>query len=93
MDISSEKNHILRGNHLLWSELKFSFFVVSSHFSMIFCKISKFHDISMTGNAFIIFPGFPGTVGTLHPVVRVASLTLTLLNRNWIKQVKNKFHL
>ena len=32
---------------------------------MIFCKISKFHDISMTGKAFIIFPGFPGAVGTL----------------------------
>ena len=32
---------------------------------MIFCKISKFHDISMTGKAFVIFPGFPGPVGTL----------------------------
>ena len=33
---------------------------------MIFCKISKFHDISMTGKPFIIFPGFPGAVGTLN---------------------------
>ena len=35
---------------------------------MIFYKILKFHDISMTGKAPIIFqgfPGFPGAVGTL----------------------------
>ena len=35
---------------------------------MIFYKNLKFHDISMTGKAPIIFqgfPGFPGAVGTL----------------------------
>ena len=32
---------------------------------MIFYKILKFHDISMTGKAPIIFQGFPGAVGTL----------------------------
>ena len=37
-------------------------------FSMIFFMILKFHDISMTGKAIVIFPGFqgfPGAVGTL----------------------------
>ena len=66
MDISSEKKSHFEGKTLVVrSELKFSFFQVSSSFSMIFCKISKFHDISMTGKAFIIFPGFQGAVGTL----------------------------
>ena len=39
---------------------------------MIFFKILKFHDISMTGKATVIFPGFqgfPGAVGTLHFVM------------------------
>ena len=64
MNISSEKKSHSEGKTLVVrSELKFSFFQVSSHFTMVFCKISKFHDISMTGKAFIIFPGFPGSVG------------------------------
>ena len=63
MDISSEKKSQFEGKTLVVrSELKFSFFQVSSHFSTIFCKISKFHDISMTGKAFIIFPGAVGTL-------------------------------
>ena len=67
MDISSKKKSHFEGKTLaVRSELKFSFFQVSSHFSMIFCKISKFHDISMTGKAFITFPGFPGAVGTQY---------------------------
>ena len=66
MDILSEKKSHFEGKTLnVRNELKFSFFQVSSHFS-IFCKISKFHDIFMTGKAFIIFPGFPGAVGTLY---------------------------
>ena len=32
---------------------------------MIFYKILKFHDISITGKATIIFQGFPGAVATL----------------------------
>ena len=64
MDISSEKkkSHFEGKILLVRSELKFSFFQVSSHFSMIFCKISKLPDISMTGKAFIIFPGAAGTL-------------------------------
>ena len=33
---------------------------------MIFFKILKFHDISMTGKAANTFPGFLGAVGTLN---------------------------
>ena len=63
IDISSGKKLHFEGKTLVVrNELKFSFFQVSSHFSMIFCKISKFHDISMTGKAFIIFPGAAGTL-------------------------------
>ena len=43
-------------------------FQVPSHFSMIFFKILNFHDISMSGKATVIFPGFqgfPGAVGIL----------------------------
>ena len=66
MDISPEKKSHFEGKTLVMrSDLNSLFFQVSSHYSMIFCKISKFHDISMTGKAFIIFPGFPGAVGTL----------------------------
>ena len=45
---------------------------------MIFSKILKFHDISMTGKAATTFPGFqgfPGAVGTLN-----ISLLILLFN-------------
>ena len=42
------------------------FFEGLPHFSMIFGKIIKFHDFSMTGKTIIIFPGFPGVLGTLE---------------------------
>ena len=35
------------------------------HFSMIFITFSKFHDISRFSRCTLIFPGFPGRVGTL----------------------------
>ena len=37
-------------------------------FHDIFFIIFKFHDMSMTGKANAIFPGFPGAVGTLDNV-------------------------
>ena len=37
-------------------------------FSLIFCKIFKFPDISLTGKTFPIFPGFPDKVGTLSNI-------------------------
>ena len=42
-----------------------SFFQVHSHFSRIFNKIIKFQYFSRTGKTVVIFPGFPGAVGTL----------------------------
>ena len=43
-----------------------SFFQVHSHFSRIFNKIIKFQYFSRTGKTVVIFPGFPGAVGTLN---------------------------
>ena len=45
-----------------------SFFQVHSHFSRIFNKIIKFQYFSRTGKTVVIFPGFPGAVGTLAQV-------------------------
>ena len=42
-----------------------SFFQVHSHFPRIFNKIIKFQYFSRTGKTVVIFPGFPGGVGTL----------------------------
>ena len=42
-----------------------SFFQVHSHFSRIFNKIIKIQYFSRTGKTVVIFPGFPGAVGTL----------------------------
>ena len=51
-------------------------------FSMIFDKILKFYDFSITGNPVAIFPGFqgfPGPVGTLHSCPCRQQLLLLLL--------------
>ena len=42
-----------------------SFFQVHSHFSRTFNKTIKFQYFSRTGKTVVIFPGFPGAVGTL----------------------------
>ena len=60
---------------------------INSHFSMIFYKILKFHDISMTGKAPIIFQGFPGAVGTLTDC---SWTPLAPKGRNWTGLVKLK---
>ena len=46
-----------------------SFFQVHSHFSRIFNKIIKFQYFSRTGKTVVIFPGFPGAVGTLIKIL------------------------
>ena len=45
---------------------------------MIFYKILKFHDISMTGKAPITFQGFPGAVGTLTKLYLTNALQLKI---------------
>ena len=44
------------------------FFQVSCHFSMYLLNFSKFHDISRFSRCTLIFPGFPGRVGTLRKI-------------------------
>ena len=59
-----------------------SFFQIHSHFSRIFNKIIKFQCFSRTGKTVVIFPGFPGAVGTLH--IRLAQeqdIILIMLTR------------
>ena len=50
------------------NKLKTIFFprqFIFHHFSRIFNKIIKFQYFSRTGKTVVIFPGFPGAVGTL----------------------------
>ena len=58
---TTEKNHMCKNQRQ-------SLFPGFSPFSMIFGKIIKLHDFSMTGKTVVIFPGFPAALGTLLSV-------------------------
>ena len=55
-----------------------SFFHIHSHFSGIFNKIIKFQYFSRTGKTVVIFPDFPGAVGTLYLPV-ICSILINIL--------------
>ena len=56
-----------------------SSFQLHSHFSRILNKIIKFPYFSRTGKNVVIFPGFPGAVGTLPLITAQDPVSVPLL--------------